>query len=192
MGINQIIQSFKLLFVAYLLVRLGFNIFYSFAWPMDGDLSFLYYMSWLMNEQGMVPYSDLHETSMLGTFIFYNCLTALIGYSSVAFHIADSVLFMALALMTYGLMRPFGSLVALLAIGCFGEFYFFGSIGRFSWYPWLLWIAWTACCGISRATHGPLEERCSSWAETFASCSQCCQVPMSLSKWLTPSCIITL
>lgn len=104
--------------------RLLMYIVYSFSWPMDGDLAFLYYISWLMNEHDFVPYLDVHETSFFGTFIFYSLLTRLTGYSTLAFHWADTVLFVLLGLLTLRLMRGLGLLCGLLAVAIFGEFYY--------------------------------------------------------------------
>jgi len=113
-----------LLLLLYAWSRLAQYVVGSFAWPMDGDLSFLYYIAWLMNEHDYVPYRDVHETSFFGTFIFYSGLTKLIGYSTIAFHWADLFLFSALSGITFLLLKPFGRLCALLAIALFGEFYY--------------------------------------------------------------------
>lgn len=115
---------FYLLLVVYAWSRLAQYVIGSFDWPMDGDLSFLYYIAWLMNEHDYIPYRDVHETSFFGTFIFYSGLTKLIGYSTAAFHWADLFFFSILSLITFLLLRPFGKLCALLAIALFGEFYF--------------------------------------------------------------------
>lgn len=114
----------KWLLVVFVLSRTLFYIVDSFAWPMDGDLSFLYYIAWLMNEHDYVPYQDVHETSFFGTFIFYSFLTGLVGYSTTAFHIVDTVFFLTLAWITFRLLSPFGSAAGLLAIGLFGEMYY--------------------------------------------------------------------
>jgi hypothetical protein len=113
-----------LLLVIYAWVRLIQYVTGSFAWPMDGDLSFLYYIAWLMNEHDYVPYRDIHETSFFGTFIFYSILTALTGYSTAAFHWVDLFFFSALSWVTFLLLKPYGKLCALLAIALFGEFYY--------------------------------------------------------------------
>lgn len=118
------IQALTFLLVMYVWVRLAQYVTGSFGWPMDGDLSFLYYIAWLMNEHDYVPYRDVHETSFFGTFIFYSNLTRLIGYSTTAFHWADLFFFSLLSGITFWLLKPFGKLCALLAIGLFGEFYF--------------------------------------------------------------------
>lgn len=119
-----IIRAFYLLVALYAWSRLVRYVVGSFDWPMDGDLSFLYYIAWLMNEHHYVPYRDVHETSFFGTFIFYSGLTRLIGYSTAAFHWADLFFFSVLSLITFFLLKPFGKLCALLAIALFGEFYF--------------------------------------------------------------------
>lgn len=117
-------EVFYLLLVIYAWVRLAEYVIGYFDWPMDGDLSFLYYIAWLMNEHDYIPYRDVHETSFFGTFIFYSGLTRLIGYSTDAFHWADLFFFSLLSWITFLLLNPFGKLCALLAIALFGEFYF--------------------------------------------------------------------
>jgi len=125
----RIDRALKTGFIIYLLARVACYIVNSFSWPMDGDISFLFYISRLMNEHGFIPYRDVHETSFFGTFIFYTTLTRWIGYSTVAFHVADTLFFLLLSAITYGLLKPFGRLAALLAIGLFGEVYFHYGIG---------------------------------------------------------------
>jgi len=128
MQFTRINLTLKILVVIYLLGRTAAYIINSFTWPMDGDLSFLYYVSWLMNEHDFVPYRDVHETSFFGTFIFYSTLTKCIGYSTLAFHIVDTIYFVLLSVVMFLLLKPFGKLVGLLAIGLFGEFYYqYGS-----------------------------------------------------------------
>src|SRR5688572_22315969 len=117
-------EMLYLLLVVYAWVRLAEYITGSFDWPMDGDLGFLYYIAWLMNEHDYIPYRDVHETSFFGTFIFYSGLTRLTGYSTIAFHWADLFFFSALSSITFLLLKPLGKLCALLAIALFGEFYF--------------------------------------------------------------------
>ena len=113
----------------YLLARVIAYIYQSFSWPMDGDLSFLYYISWLMNDHDFVPYRDVHETSFFGTFIFYSVLTRIAGYSTIAFHIVDALFFLTLSFLTIRLLKPFGMLSGWLAVGLFGELYYQAGIG---------------------------------------------------------------
>lgn len=117
-------QFLKWFLVVFVLLRIVFYLVDSFSWPMDGDISFLYYIAWLMNEHDYVPYQDVHETSFFGTFIFYSALTKLVGYSTIAFHIVDTLFFLALSWITFRLLKPFGTPAGLLAIGLFGEMYY--------------------------------------------------------------------
>lgn len=115
--------------LVYLAGRVGFYIVESFRWPMDGDLTFLYYIAWLMNDQHYVPYRDVHETSFFGTFIFYSTLTKIIGYSALAFHWFDLFFWSVLSTVTFFLLLPLGIFCALIAILLFGEFYYSMGIG---------------------------------------------------------------
>lgn len=117
-------QLLRWLLVVFVLSRTVCYIVDSFSWPMDGDISFLYYISWLINEHDYVPYEDVHETSFFGTFIFYSALTELVGYSTTAFHVVDTLFFLALSWMAFHLLKPFGALTGLLAVGLFGESYY--------------------------------------------------------------------
>lgn len=88
---------------------------FSLDWPLQHDGPLLHYVAWSMDQFGMMPYRDLFETSMPGTFAFHWLIGRLFGWDSGGFKIVDVTLLGALAIATYRLLRPYGLRPALAA-----------------------------------------------------------------------------
>lgn len=43
----------------------------SLTWRMEHDTPLLYYAAFMMDKHGLIPYRDIFETSMPGTFAFH-------------------------------------------------------------------------------------------------------------------------
>ncbi len=106
-------------FVGLLLLQ-AFN---SLGWRMEHDTPLLHYAGFLIDEHGLVPYKDIFETSMPGTFAFHYLVGALFGYGDLAFRLVDLALLGALLVATFWFMARFGRLPALWAVVLFGVAY---------------------------------------------------------------------
>ena len=104
-------------------IQLLINLPLCWFWQKTDDVAFLYYLSWLANEHHYVAYRDLFDTSFPGTFVFYQLLTTLTGYSDLAFHLVDMALSGLLLFLTWSLLRPIGHRPAFAAAIGFGLFY---------------------------------------------------------------------
>jgi hypothetical protein len=87
----------------------------SLKWPLQHDAPLLHYVAWAMDRFGVVPYRDIFETSMPGTFAFHWLIGTLFGWGDTGIRITDLALMAGLAAATWRLMRPFGARPALAA-----------------------------------------------------------------------------
>lgn len=93
------------------LVQLAGSVF----WRQYLDTPLLNYVGFLINEQGLIPYAEIFETSMPGTFLFHTVLGKIAGYSDLAARIADiSALLVCLALI-YLIIQPAGKIQGAIA-----------------------------------------------------------------------------
>jgi hypothetical protein len=95
----------------------------SLDWRMEHDTPLLHYAAFLMDVQDAVPYRDIFETSMPGTFAFHYAVVKLFGYGDFAFHCVDICLLCVLFAATYLFMARFGRLVAFVSTITFGLVY---------------------------------------------------------------------
>lgn len=116
----MILHNSALIILAGLLLLQAFD---SLDWRMEHDTPLLHYAAYLINDVHLVPYRDIFETSMPGTFAFHCAVGKLFGYGDFAFRFVDLVLLSALLLATYRFMSRFGRLPALWAVILFGSIY---------------------------------------------------------------------
>jgi hypothetical protein len=93
-------------------------------WRMEHDTPLLYYAAFLINHYKKIPYLDIYETSMPGTFFFHYLIAKLFGYSDMAFRYIDLGLLSILIISTHIFMKRFGNFVSLLAVILFALLYF--------------------------------------------------------------------
>jgi len=90
---------------------------------MEHDTPLLHYAAFLMDKHGRVPYRDIFETSMPGTFAFHYVIGKLFGYGDDAFRYVDLTLLGALLIAAYKFMSRFGRQAAILAAVLLGLMY---------------------------------------------------------------------
>jgi len=95
----------------------------SLHWRMEHDTPLLHYAAFLMDSYDAVPYRDIFETSMPGTFAFHYTVGRLFGYGDFAFRCVDLTLLCLLLAATYLYMARFGHLVAFSSSVTFGLVY---------------------------------------------------------------------
>lgn len=96
----------------------------SFQWRMQHDTPLLHYVAFLIDQHDRVPYRDVFETSMVGTFLFHLGIVKLVGYGDLAFRSVDIAWLTSLLLVTWLAMRPLlGAAGALVAPTLFGLLY---------------------------------------------------------------------
>lgn len=95
----------------------------SFSWRVNHDFSLLSYTGFLMDRYGAIPYKDIFETSMPGTFLFHYLLEHFFGHSDLTFRLVDVAALLLLNSITYRFIKSFGKTAALWAILLFDVVY---------------------------------------------------------------------
>jgi len=111
------------LLAAFLIVQAG----YSTQWPIAHDEAPLFYEAFLMRADGLIPYRDLFDFQMPGSFVAYSMLGVLSGFNAFYIRILDLLILAALLVITFFAMRRFGKTPALAAAILFGLKYMQGG-----------------------------------------------------------------
>ncbi len=96
----------------------------SLAWHLGHDTSLLHYVAFLIDRYHYVPYRDVWETSMPGTFLFHLAIGKTLGYGDLAFRVVDVVWLGVLLAVTWGILARFGRQVAWAGSVFFALAYF--------------------------------------------------------------------
>jgi hypothetical protein len=100
---------------------------FSLQWPIAHDEAPLFYEAFLMRAEGLVPYRDLFDFQMPGSFIAYSILGFLSGFDSFRIRILDLTILTVLLVITFFIMRRFGKTPAFVAAILFGLKYLQGG-----------------------------------------------------------------
>jgi hypothetical protein len=130
-------------FIALLAGWLLLQSAYSLHWPIAHDEAPLFYEAFLMRSEGRVPYRDIFDFQMPGSYAAYYALGRLGGFDDFRIRILDLLILGTLLSITYIFMRRFGNLPALMAGLLFGLKYLQGgpSLSMQREYLLLLFIA---------------------------------------------------
>lgn len=117
-------RLFCSLFLILLTALLVVEAVLSVGWRMEHDTPLLHYAAFLIDQYHYVPYRDIFETSMPGTFLFHLTIGKLFGYDDLAFRAVDVAWLAALLATTWAIMRRFGRYAAWASVLLFGLSYF--------------------------------------------------------------------
>ncbi|MBK9206905.1 MAG: glycosyltransferase family 39 protein [Anaerolineales bacterium] len=120
---RRILNVLIVLLAALLIVQAG----YSTQWPIAHDEAPLFYEAFMMRAEDLVPYRDLFDFQMPGSFIAYTALGLLSGFDSFRIRILDLVILTALLIITFFATQRFGKTPALAAAILFGLKYLQGG-----------------------------------------------------------------
>ncbi|MCL4257820.1 MAG: glycosyltransferase family 39 protein [Anaerolineales bacterium] len=84
----------------------------SLQWRMLHDSPIVMYISLMIDKFGYVPYRDLLDVNLPGTYLIYALVGRISSYSDLGFRIADLIYLAAIAALTWVWMRDFGKKVA--------------------------------------------------------------------------------
>src|SRR5688572_30241753 len=115
------------IFVALLAGFLILQAAWSVRWPIAHDEAPLFYEAFLMRTEGRVPYRDIFDFQMPGSYAAYYALGRLGGFDDFRIRILDLLILVTLLVITYVFMRRFGTLSALSAGLLFGLKYLQGG-----------------------------------------------------------------
>jgi hypothetical protein len=99
----------------------------SLQWPVAHDEAPLFYEAFLMRAEGRVPYRDLYDFQMPGSFAAYYALGRLSGFNDFRIRILDLSILAALLIIIFFTMRRFGKTSAFAAALLFGLKYLQGG-----------------------------------------------------------------
>lgn len=115
------------IFIALLAGLLVLQAAYSLHWPIAHDEAPLFYEAFLMRTEGRMPYRDIFDFQMPGSFAAYYALGRLGGFNDFRIRILDLLILVTLLIITYVFMRCFGKSSALAAGFLFGLKYLQGG-----------------------------------------------------------------
>jgi len=127
-SIFRLIEHCKTLFIIVIGILFFLQLYRSLEWPIVRDAGFLHYIGYLINEHDYLPYVDIFDVNMPGTYLFHMAIGEFLGYSSLAFRLVDCTWLMLTLVATWFFMKPFGRLVAFGACFLFGHVYLQGTI----------------------------------------------------------------
>ena len=96
---------------------------FALRWRTQHDAPLMFYIAWMMDARGAVPYRDIMDMNLPGTYVANLVIGRLTGYSDPGIRIADLSLLAAILTLTFFAMSRFGRLVAWAAAVLFGLFY---------------------------------------------------------------------
>lgn len=100
---------------------------YSLQWPIAHDEAPLLYEAYSMHADGRVPYKDLFDFQMPGSFAAYYLLGRLSGFEDFRLRVLDLLILSTLSVLTYLFMQRFGKPAAVASALLFGLKYMQGG-----------------------------------------------------------------
>jgi len=120
---RQFLTAAKWIAIVALAVLLLVETWLTLEWRMVQDSPLLHYVAFVIDKHGFVPYRDIFETSMPGTFLFHLFLVKLFGYSDLAFRLVDISLLLLSMTLAWNVARKIDALVASAAVLTFALMY---------------------------------------------------------------------
>lgn len=111
------------LLLAGLTLWLAVYVVLSLRWRMTHDTPLLYYIAFLMNRFGAVPYVDVFTNQSPGALAFHALIYALFGASDRAFRLLDLAWLGLITLATLPLLRPLGRMATWAGVALFALSY---------------------------------------------------------------------
>jgi hypothetical protein len=100
---------------------------YSLRWPLAHDEAPLFYEAFLMQSEGRIPYRDIFDFQMPGSYVAYYLLGILSNFGAFRIRILDLFILITIIAVTWLAMRRFGRPAALAGGILFGLKYLQGG-----------------------------------------------------------------
>jgi hypothetical protein len=107
----------------FLLVLLTLTAAFAFNWRYYHDSPILFYVSFLIDKFGMVPYRDIFEYNMPGTYLVFLIIGRLTGYSVLGIRILDYILLAVIIFLGWLWMRKLSGWAGLFGAVAFALAY---------------------------------------------------------------------
>jgi hypothetical protein len=124
---QKIIRVSNLILLVLLAIPLLVQAVYSLRWLIAHDEAPLLYEAFLMRSDGLMPYRDLFDFQMPGSYVAYFIIGGLSGFDAFRIRALDLALLVALLAVTFLAMRRFGKTSAVAAALIFGLKYLEGG-----------------------------------------------------------------
>ncbi len=95
----------------------------SLRWDQILDSPVFVYLGYLMTEHGTVPYRDVYDVNLPGTYVVYAAVVKLLGTSDLSVRIGDLTCLAAVSVSTWFFIRRISSIAAVLAVAIFCLFH---------------------------------------------------------------------
>lgn len=95
----------------------------SLKWHMVHDAPIFMYFAYLIDHFNYVPYRDLFDVNLPGTYLIYRVVGRLFGYSDLAFRYFDLLYLSAILTMTWLCLKKISRQVAWCSVVLFGLLY---------------------------------------------------------------------
>ena len=101
---------------------------HSTRWVMGSDTPIMMYQAMLFNEFGWLPYRDIFDMNMMGSYLSFAAIGRVFGYEDFGLRLADLSLMAVLATLTFQTGRTFAPRVGWLAALCLCTWWLRGSV----------------------------------------------------------------
>ena len=98
----------------------------TFRWPIVRDPPLYNYIGWLMT-QGAVPYRDVFDNNLPGTYVIHFWVVTLLGDGDLAWRFFDLLCLVLINIATFLYCSRFGRLSALTAVALFSAFHLYNG-----------------------------------------------------------------
>ena len=98
----------------------------TFRWPIVLDPPLYNYIGWLMT-QGAVPYRDVFDNNLPGTYVIHFLVVKLLGDGDLAWRFFDLLCLVLINIATFLYCSRFGRLSALTAVALFSAFHLYNG-----------------------------------------------------------------
>ena len=122
-------NKFILFLLVFLSALLVFLAFISLPWRYQHDAPIMFYISYLMDHFGYVPYRDIFDMNMPGTYLAYSIIAKIFGYSDMGIRSADLLVLAIIMVINWYWMKKISARVAWMGSVLWGLAYL--GIGPF-------------------------------------------------------------
>ena len=113
--------------IFFFLILFLINLLATPFWRITHDSVFIHYMTFLMDKFNYIPYKEIYDTSMPGTFLFHLLIGKIFGYTESALQLFNLIFTLAFAIINWFYLkgqqsqtRIIGSIYFLLIYQSFG------------------------------------------------------------------------
>lgn len=121
--VTRTISQFLSTAIAILGAALAMIAVLSLQWRFQHDTALLFYISFLIERFGYIPYRDIFDVNLPATYFTYGAIGRLTDYSELGVRLADLTLLGGLMWMTWRWMKEFGRHAAWAGAVVFGLVY---------------------------------------------------------------------